>query len=139
MIQTDEIVPLSSNTEQIQASIARAETYNPEEFRNWRQDELRLAKAYWQEIRPSIIYRKLHHFEFEVADKAHSRVEQTIANARQWNAGKWPLSSSKCNGNDGKQFPIPAGEFPAREDFLKQELSRVNKSLKPETLAMIAA
>src|ERR1035437_7966753 len=132
MNQTNEIVPPSSNTEQTVASNPETEPYNPEKFRNWLQDELRLAKAYWQEqIKTFIINdRKLRNLEFEVARRAHSRVEETIANARQWNAGQWPLSAGKCNGNDGKQFSIPAEEFPAQKKFRKPEPLLVDTSLK---------
>jgi hypothetical protein len=140
MNQTKETVPQSSNTEQTVASNAETESYNPKEYCNWLQDELRLAKAYWQEqIQPFINDRKLRNLEFEVARRAHSRLEETIANARQWNAGKWSLSAGKCNGNDGKQFPIPTEEFTALEKFRKPEPLLVDKSLKPEMLAVIAA
>ena len=140
MNQTNATVPQSSTTEQIVASNAETEPYKPKEIRNWLQDELRLAKVYWQEkIQPFIIDRKLRHLQFEISRKAYSRVEATMANARQWNAGEWPVSAGKRNGDDGKHFPIPAEGFLATEKFRKPEPLLLDKSLKPETLAMIAA
>jgi hypothetical protein len=135
MNQTNETVPPSSNAKQTEAS--NSET--PEKIRDWLQDKLRLAKAYWQQIQPFIIDRKLDYLEFEVASRAHSRVKETVANARKWNAGEWPMGVNKCNGNDGKQFPIPAAEFPDRKNFLEPERSRIDQNLMPETLAKIAA
>jgi hypothetical protein len=42
-------------------------------------------------------------------------------------------------GDDGKQFPIQAEEFAALEKFSNPEPFLIDKSLKPETLAVIAA
>jgi len=140
MNQTTENDPQSAKARQRVASSAETESYDPREFCNWLQDELRLAKTYWQEkIEPFISGRKLRYVEFEVARRAYFRVEETAENARQWNAGKWSLDAGKYNGDDGKQFPVPEGEFPALETFSKPEPLPVDTSLKPETLAMIAS
>jgi hypothetical protein len=140
MSETPKISALAKPSAKVTASIAETEFRTPEDYRNWLLDELRFAKAYWKHrVQPSINGRKLHDFEFEIAWGAYSRVKDTVDNARKWNAGEWPMGDNKCNGNDGKQFPIPEKEFPAREEFCEPVLLRVDTSMNAETLAMIAS
>jgi hypothetical protein len=138
--QTNVTITQSSTAKQVVTTNPKIKPDTSEELRNWLQDELRLAAAYWQkQIHPFIIGRKLRYAEFEVARSAYCRVQETIENGRQWNTGNWPLGAGKCNGGDGEKFPIPANKFPALDKFQKPAPLLVDKSLQPETLAAIAA
>lgn len=94
--------------------------YDPEKFRDWLYDGLRLASAYWQTILPFVQgHDDLKFVEFGIALKASERLIETLDNARLWNQGQWPRGDGKDNGNDGKKFPISADEFPVPIDLSK--------------------
>jgi hypothetical protein len=93
--------------------------------------ELRLAKAYWLEtVQPYVVGRRLQGAELHVATDAHWRVREAMQKAKEWNSSQ-----------EGKRSPVTKDQFldVKGQEFCEPRELVADESLKPETLAMIAA